>query len=472
MVRTPRRGLGAGLSLRGSLDKRILQLALPAAGSSLVLVIHRAVDMWWIHGLGTDAVASLTVSTVSVWMYAAVGWLVAMGLTALVARYAGARRRAAAGYVAAQGLRWAAALGALCGIVGWFIAPLLFDAADAEPAVRAAGLAYTRIYWIGGAFVLLQFAGDAVFRAHGNARTPFRVAILALLLNMVLDPIFIWGWGPIPALGVPGAALATVVAGVAGASLIFVAMLRSGYLARRQPPEAEMRFDAATWIGRPRLAGLDPMLFLRIARVGSPTFAASLLFNLILLELLRVATAAGGPAAQAGLGIGHTGEGIAYILCLGWSAAASSLVGRHMGAGQLQTAERAAWRAAAQCAALCLVWGVVLFAFAEPIAGLFADDPAAQAHAVSYYRIVALCLVPQAYELVLDGAFGGAGLTVPPMVVGVSLSLLRIPLAWWAAFDLGLGVAGIWWVICVTAALRGVIVAWWFRRGTWKTRSV
>jgi Na+-driven multidrug efflux pump len=214
------------------------------------------------------------------------------------------------------------------------------------------------------------------------------------------------------------------------------------------------------------------MLFLRIARVGTPTFAASLLFNLILLELLRVASAVGGPAAQAGLGIGHTGEGMAYVLCLGWSAAASSLVGRHMGAGQLKTAEKAAWRAAFQCGALCLVWGVVLFVFADEIAWLFAKDAAAQVHAASYFQIVALCLVPQAYELVLDGAFGGAGMTIPPMVVGISLSLLRIPLSWWAAFELGLGVEGIWWVICITAAVRGVIVAWWFSRGTWKTRSV
>ena len=457
---------------RRRLDRRILRVALPAAGSSLVLVIHRAVDMAWIRALGTDAVASLTISTVAVWMYAAVGWLVAMGLTALVARYAGALRPAAAGYIAAQGLRWAAALGAVCAVVGWFVAPFLFGAADAAPAVREAGLLYTRIYWVGGAFVLLQFAGDAVFRAHGNAQTPFKIAVIALLLNIGLDPLLIWGWGPIPAMGVPGAALATVLAAVAGAAMVLGTLYRHGYLRRTQPAETEMRFRDDTRIGQVNRLGLDRTVFLRMARVGTPTFAASLLFNLILLELLRIASAAGGPAAQAGLGIGHTGEGIAYVLCLGWSAAASSLVGRHMGAGQLQAAERAAWRAGLQCASLCLLWGIVLFVFADELAWLWAKDAAAQGHAASYFRIVSLCLVPQAYELVLDGAFGGAGMTVPPMVVGVTLSLLRIPLAWWAAFDLGLGVEGIWWVICVTAAVRGIAVAYWFSRGTWKTRSV
>ena len=80
--------------------------------------------------------------------------------------------------------------------------------------------------------------------------------------------------------------------------------------------------------------------------------------------------------------------------------------------------------------------------------------------------------MPQCFEVVLDGAFAGAGLTLPPMVISILISAVRIPLARWAAFDGGLGVAGIWWTIAATAALRGVVVAVWFARGTWKTRSV
>lgn len=460
------------MTASGSLDRRILWLALPAAGSSMVQLVHRAVDLAWIRSLGTEAVASLTISSVSVWMFAAVGWLVAMGLTAVVARYVGAAQREGARYVGAQGLGWAAAVGTLGAFAGWFVAPLFFEASEAEPVVTQAGLAYTRIYWGGGAFVLLQVAGDAIFRAHGNTATPFKIAVTTLVLNVVLDPVLIWGWGPVPALGVPGAAWATVLSSVVGGGLSVLALLRHRHLQRARPADQELRLDARTRLGRPGLLGLDGSIFRRIARVGTPTMAASVLFNLILLEMLRVAQAAGGPAAQAGLGIGHTGEGFAFVLCLGWSAAAASLVGRHMGAGEIDLAERAAWRAALQAGAICLVWGLVMFVFDRELAWLFAERADARAHAASYFRIVALCLVPQAYELVLDGAFGGAGKTVPPMVVGVSLAALRIPLAWWAAFDLGLGVEGIWWVICATAALRGVAVATWFSRGTWKTRSV
>ncbi len=457
---------------RRALDRRILALAVPAAGSILVQVVLRMVDMAWLRGFGTEAVAALTISTVSVWAFAAIGWFVAMGLTALVARYGGAGRRDGARYVGAQGLRWATALGLFCGAAGWFLAPLFFGASNADPAVRAAGLTYTRIYWGGGAFVLLQFAGDAIFRGHGNTRTPFRIAAAMLLLNVALDPLFIWGWGPIPRLGVAGAGLATILATAVGAGLLVTALLRHGHLQRARPTDDELRLHATTRLGRPARLGLDGSIFVRMARVGTPSMCASLLFNLILLEMLRVAHAAGGSAAQAGLGIGHQGEGIAFVICLGWSGAASALVGRHMGAGQIKAAERAAWRAAWQCAWISFGWALVLFVFADDLAGLWAEAPDARAFAADYFHIVALCLIPQAVGLVVDGAFAGAGLTLPPMITGIVFAGLRVPLAWWAAFDAGLGVRGVWIVITATAAIRGVAVAWWFTRGTWKTRTV
>ncbi len=457
---------------RRSLDRRILALALPAVGSYMVLVIHRAVDMAWIRALGTDALASFTVSTVSTWMLHAVGALVVMGLTALVARYVGGIRASGARYVGAQGLRWAATLGLACGVAGWFCAPLFFTGAAAEPHVTDVGIAYTRLYWAGAVFVLLQLGCDAVFRGHGNTATPFKIAMVSLLANVGLDPLLIWGWGPIPAMGVPGAALATVLASLIGGGLGTVALLRHGHLQRARPPDEELRLDDATRLGMPKLLGLDGSIFRRMARIGTPQMTMSALFNLILIAMLAIAQRAGGPPAQAGLGIGWTGEGIAYVVCLGWAAASASLVGRFLGARQPQRAERAAWRAALQCASLNLVMGVVLFVFADEIAWAFAKGPDAQAYAASYFRIVALCLVPQAYEVVIGGAFGGAGMTVPPMIVGVTLAAARIPLAWFAAFELGMGVDGIWWTICITAALRGVLLGLWFAHGTWKTRTV
>ena len=337
-------------------------------------------------------------------------------------------------------------------------------------------MAYTRVYWGTGVVILLHQAGDAIFRGHGNTRTPFVFALISLVLNVVLDPILIYGWGPVPAMGVAGAAWATVIATAVAALLGFESLRRAGHLGRARPSDETLRFTSTTPLGRPGWLGLDPAVLRRITRVGLPVGLAGLFFNAIYLALYRIVGDAGGAAAQAGLGLGHTGEGIAFVLCLGWSAAASALVGQSLGAGDPDGANRFAWRAVLQCATLCGVWGLALFLFGEEIAGLLAtregSTAAARAHGAAYFAIVSWCLVPQAVEIVLEGAFGGAGLTTPAMVISATFSLLRIPLALWAAFGLGLGPSGVWWVIAGTAAVRGVLVGWWFTRGTWRTRAV
>jgi len=452
--------------------REILALALPAAGSAALLLAHRAVDMAWVRSIGVEATAALSMGLISVWLFAGLGALVGTGLTALVARYAGAGRLDAAGYVASQGLRWAPVLGVLAGLLGFVLAPVLYDAAGASDAAAAHGVAYTRVYWGGGALILAQLACDAIFRAHGNTRLPFLLGLLSLALNVVLDPLLIFGWGPFPALGVGGAALANVLSYGAGVAFSVAALRRRRHLRPARPADADLRLIADTPLGFPGRLGLDGSVFRRMARVGVPLFVANALFNFIYLGLHALAAHAGGSAAQAGLGIGHNGEGVAFVLCLGWATAAATLVGRSLGAGRPEEAARYAWSAAWQCAALCALWGVVLFLFADQLAGLLADGPAAREHGAAYLRIVALCLAPQALEIVLDGAFGGAGLTLPPLVIGGTLSLLRIPLAAVPVLSWGWGASTIWVVISVTAGVRGLLCAWWFSRGTWKTRSV
>jgi Na+-driven multidrug efflux pump len=301
-----------------------------------------------------------------------------------------------------------------------------------------------------------------------------RAAVLALLLNLVLDPLLIVGWGPLPGLGVAGAAWATLGATAVPVTMLGREALRRGWLARGVPDEATLRLDARTPLGRPGLFGLDRTIARRMLRVGLPSAVASAWFNVVYLLLYEAVEAAGGAAAQAGLYVGHLGEGVAFVVGLGFSAAAASLVGRELGAGRPDDAARLAWRAAWQCAAISALWGAVLLIAHEPLARAFtphAESAAATAHAAAYLGIVALVLAPQAIELTLDGAFGGAGMTVPPMVAGITLSTARVPLAWWAV-DAGHGTTGIWWVIAATAGVRALVVALWFRAGTWRTRSV
>lgn len=457
------------------LDRQVHALAWPAVVSAGVPLAHRLIDSAWVAGsFDHKAVAALGVAAVGVWLFTAFGWLVSMGITSVVGRYVGAGRHDAAAYMAHQGLRWAVALGLAAGVLGVLGAPWMFERAGADAQVAAHGVPYARIYWGGGALLLVHVALDAIFRSHGDTRAPMRAAALALGLNMVLDPILIRGLGPVPGLGVAGAAWATLVATAVPVLVLGREAHRRGWLKGEVPHGDEMRFTPRTPVGQPGLFGLDPVAARRMSRVGLPSGVASLWFNVVYLLLYDVVGVAGGSAAQAGLYIGHLGEGVAFVTGLGWSAAASSLVSRELGAGRPEEAGRAAWRAAFQCMAVTAVWSIVLLVAHEPLAHLFSPrqaDAAATAYGAAYLWIVALCLLPQAVELALDGAFGGAGVTLPPMLVGIVLSTARVPLAWWVV-DQGYGVSGIWAVIAITAAVRGVLVALWFQRGTWKQRTV
>ena len=455
-----------------STNREVLDLALPAIGGGLIGLGYHWLNWYWVGKLGATSVTAVAVAMFAAWAFLSLAQLTSSGAAALVARYVGAGKEAAARYSASQGLRWSWALAAATAAAGIALAPQVYAIANTSGEAALIGVPYVRIAFGLGAGQMTQIACEAVFRARGDTRTPFVLGACGLVVNGCLDPLLVFGWGPVPALGVPGAAIATVIAtsGVALASFLF--LRRRGCLASTRPSDEELRLDATTPLPRGPLPLLDLSMGRRLARVGLPVAGTGVVFVAIYFLLSRVVTDAGGDAAEAGLGVGLRGEQVAFVLGSGFAAAASSLVGRRLGAGLPDLAARSAWRSTLLCAALCAAWSLALLAFGRPIASLFLDAGAARDHAVAYFTIVSWCLVPQCFEVVLDGAFAGAGLTLPPMVISILISAVRIPLARWAAFDGGLGVAGIWWTIAATAALRGVVVAVWFARGTWKTRSV
>ena len=456
-----------------TLRAEVLALALPALGSGLVDTAQHWVNQLWVGRLGRDATAGLTVATFGVWGLSASLMLLGVGLGALVGRYVGAGRDGAARWVALQGVRWAWVIAGIVAIVGCVVAPLLFAVAGTGEGASRAGTAYLRIAYVGGAAFTTLVALDAVWRGRGNTRVPLLIALAVLGCNAVLDPLLIFGLGPVPGLGIAGAAVATVLAKGAGAWVSWRALARRGWLSSARPPDDEIRLAPSTPLKPGPIPGLDLSVARRFARVGLPTAAAGLLFVGVYLFLSHIVTQAGGDAAQAGLGAGIKGEQVAYVIGIGFAAAASSLVSHRMGAGRPDVAGAAAWSAVRLASLGTGAWAALLFLARVPLARLFlGDDDVAVGHAVDYFVIVALCLVPQCWETVLEGAFGGAGMTVPPMAVSGVLTAARLPLAWWFAIERGGGVPAIWVVIAATAAARGICLALWFARGTWKTRTV
>jgi len=206
-----------------------------------------------------------------------------------------------------------------------------------------------------------------------------------------------------------------------------------------------------------------------VARVGMPTALTGVAFSVIYVVLTRTTTRFGTPALAA-LGIGHRVESWLFMIGVGFGAATAAIVGQNLGAGRADRAARAGWLATAFCTLL----GVVAFALELGIpaqfASLFTSDPAVIREAVKYLRIASVSQLAVCAEVVLEGALGGAGETVPPMIASTALTASRIPLAGLAADRWGS--SGIWWVISLTAIGRGLAMAALWRWGRWKRRSI
>jgi Na+-driven multidrug efflux pump len=179
----------------------------------------------------------------------------------------------------------------------------------------------------------------------------------------------------------------------------------------------------------------------------------------------RTATQFGTPALAA-LGIGHRVESWLYMIGVGCGAATAAVVGQNLGAGRVDRAERAGWLSVAFCSVFGVLAFVLELAIPERFAGVFSSDPAVIAEAARYLRIAAVSQVGICAEIVLEGALGGAGATLPPMLTSTTITASRIPLAAWAASRWG--IEGLWWTITLTALLRavGMMILW--RAGRWK----
>lgn len=428
----------------GPLRPAILRLALPAVGTTLFQVLFNITDAFWVgRTLGPAALAAVSLASYTVWVIVSIGELVGVGLTAVAARRHGEADPASAARAAGTALVMALVLGVLIAIGGVLSLPAVFRlmAARGEMAVLARDFLVVQL--AGAVLIYGYFVVTAAFRSAGDTRTPFVLLGGSVLLNLVLDPLLILGWGPLPALGVYGAGLATVMTRGLG-FIVGIELLR-----RR---------------GGIRL-GFEPAVARTIARIGLPTMLTGVLFSLIYMLLVRVVGRFGTPAIAA-LGVGHKIEGVSYMVGIGFGLAAETLVGQNLGAGRPGRARTAGWLTARMAALPTCLLAVVFLLAPAALVGIFTDDPAVITDASLYLRAAGVAQLALAFETVLEGALTGAGYTLYTMIAVVTISALRIPLAEIVAVPFGLN--GIWWMLAFTAMARAAAMTSLWHWGGWE----
>jgi Na+-driven multidrug efflux pump len=469
------------LIVSGSLRRAIFSLAGPAVASMLMQAAFGIVDMIWVGKLGPSALAALSTGGFLIWSVFAITHMIAVGITSMTARFVGADLYDEAKYIAGQGLILSVIISFVVMNIGLNGSEAVFGIMETAPDVTELGLQYLRIIFLGIPTIFLFFAMNSVYRGFGDTKTPMLILFISVVSNIILDPFLIFGWGPFPAMGVEGAALATVICRGLGLLVGISILLKRSMLSIRLPEEkrgeeieedtaGEQKQEAGISL---KLGGgvLDTGIFWRMVVIGAPTSISGFLFCMVYILLTRFTTDFGTEAVAA-LGIGHKAESVSYMSTVGFAMAASTIVGQNLGAGNPDRAAKGAWMSLLWVSHITLFCGLMFVLVPEAIVGIFNKDPLVMEAGKNYLIILALSQVFMGAEIVFEGAFSGAGDTIPPMLIATPLSIARIPLAYWLAFHVGMGVSGIWWSISVTSILKGILLLLWFLRGKWKEKTI
>ncbi len=430
---------------RGGIFRSLWNMSMPLISASFIQMAYSMTDMLWLGHLGSDAVAAAGAAGFFVWLCNAISFMTKIGAEITVSQSIGAKdhRRAAAYAAHAITLSSLIAFSYMCFIL--LAAPLLIGFFDFEASITERAVAYLRIVAPGLYFQFNNNTFSGLYNGQGDSRTPFRTSAVGLVANIILDPILIYGAGPVPAFGVAGAAMAT-----AAAQCVVFAVFARGIFGGRFP------------LGRMRLfVSLKRDYARRIILLGLPVSAQNALFSMFSLTLATLA-AQWGPEGVAAQSIGSQIEAISWMTAAGFSTALAAFTGQNYGARRYDRIRRGYRLTLAIAGSIGLFAGLLFFFLDREIFGLFVTEPRAVEVGGDYLKILALSQLFMVTESVTAGAFNGTGRTLPPALTGILFTGARIPMAFFLTAFPAIGLNGIWWSITLSSIFKGTVLPLWY----------
>ena len=443
--------------LEGPILRSLLTLAVPIVAANVLQSAYQIIDAFWVGRLGGAAVAAVSLSFPVMFLMFAIGAGLSIAGSTLIAQYVGARNEKMVAHVAGQTLLMVVLASLVLGTIGYFTAPALLRLMGVAPDVYPGALGFMRVSFIGLVFNFTFFVFQAIMRGIGKPMLPVYIVLGTVFLNFALDPLLIFGWGPVPGYGVMGAAIATLTTqGIA--AVIGVVVLRLGmhgiHVRRRDFIPDFGYVKRAFFLGFPasvelsaRALGLMVMTFL-IASFGTLTLAA--------------------------YGVGSNILQVVTIPAMGLSMAVSTLVGQNIGAGNVERAARIGQLGAALGFASLTLLGIVVFFCAAPLVAFFVPkDAAVIAAGAGFLRIMALAWGFMGVQFALTGVFRASGNMVVTMVLTlVSQWVLQFPLAYVLSKHTTLGADGIWWALPISNVVTALITIGVYAKGDWKKKRL
>lgn len=426
--------------LEGPILPSLTQLALPIMATAMVQMAYNLTDMAWIGRVGADAVTAVGSAGMYVWLSQGVVSLARMGGQVKVAHSLGEREPEEAALYAQGSFQMAVLFSILYGVIAiLFAKPLIAFFGLNSPSIIADAENYLRITCGCIFFSFMSSVFTGVMTASGDSKTPFLANSIGLAANMVLDPLFIFGLGPIPRMGAIGAAVATVSA----QAVVFVVFL------------IMMQKDKQLF-GNIKIWKRTPWSHIRVmVKIGVPTAIQNLIYTSISMSITRM-VAGFGDTAVAVQRVGSQIESISYLTADGFAASVNSFIGQNYGSRQLKRVKQGYLTAVGTM----VVWGcftsALLILCPEPIFRLFITEEEIIPHGINYLRILGYSQFLMCIEITTVGAFSGLGKTIQPAIISILLTSARIPLAL-VLSGTALGLNGIWWAFSLSSITKGII---------------
>ena len=440
----------------GSIRKAVFMLSIPMILEMMMESIFAIVDIAYVSRVSVNAVATIGLTESVITLVYAIAIGLSMAATAVVARRIGEKDLKGAREAAMQAILLGIAVAFSIGIIGFLYSKEILALMGGEPNLIAEGYGYTKLLIGGNITIVLLFLINAIFRGAGDASVAMWTLVLSNGLNIILDPIFIFGWGPIPEFGVMGAAIATNIG--RGTAVIFqLGILFFGW-------------------SRIKLAVSDIVLrtgvMLNLIKVSLGGIAQFLIGTSSWVFLMRLMSEFGSEVL-AGYTIAIRVMMFTFMPAWGMSNAAATLVGQNLGAKQPERAEKSVWITGKYNAFFMLAVSLIYLFFAPEIIGLFTNVTSVVENGALCLQVVAAGYIFYAYGMVVSQAFNGAGDTKTPTKINlIAFWAFQLPFAYLAAITFELGALGVFLAITLAEVMLSVIAIIWFRKGYWKKVQV
>jgi putative MATE family efflux protein len=440
----------------GSINRAIFMLSVPMILEMAMESLFAVVDVFFVSKLGVDAVATVGLTESMLTLIYSIAMGLGMGATAIVARRVGEKNPDGAAHSGMQAIYVGLFFSIIISLVGIFFAKDLLLLMGAETRVAENNYRYTQLLMGGNIVIMMLFLINGVFRGAGDATIAMRSLWIANALNIILCPILINGWGPIPAYGLTGAAMATTFG--RGAGVIYQVY----HLFKGKGMIKILR----------KHIGIDIPIIANIIKIASGGTAQFLIASASWVFLVRILSSFGSDAL-AGYTIGIRVIVFAILPAWGMANAAATLVGQNLGAKKPDRAEQSVWKTARYNMIFLVTIAIIFFTCAEWIIKLFTHEPAVVENGVQCLRLVSLGYAFYGYGMVVSQSFNGAGDTKTPTIINLfGFWAFQIPLAYVLAKVVNWGPSGVYAAISIAESAIAIVAILIFRRGKWKTIQV